>query len=62
MRAPAPRCLRPRAVLPLCNPHMRLRCGAGQVGVDDALVQKKFNDAEDIVEMNNGCICCTGSC
>ena len=29
----------------------------GEVGVDDALV---LESKEEIVEMNNGCICCTG--
>lgn len=31
----------------------------GEVGVDDALVRERFETAEDIFEMNNGCICCT---
>eukprot|EP00466_Bigelowiella_natans_P020304 jgi/Bigna1/58397/fgenesh1_pm.85_\ len=31
----------------------------GAVGVDDALIRNKFKDEEDIIEMNNGCICCT---
>jgi G3E family GTPase len=33
----------------------------GDVGVDDKLIKsnKKFNTDEDIVEMLNGCICCT---
>ena len=35
----------------------------GEVGVDDALLKQnktgKFQSDEDIVEMNNGCICCT---
>ena len=31
----------------------------GEVGVDDALVRKKFDTQEEIFEMNNGCICCT---
>lgn len=35
----------------------------GEVGVDDALLSKrqnsKFGADEEIVEMNNGCICCT---
>jgi len=31
----------------------------GEVGVDDALVKQRFETAEDIFEMNNGCICCT---
>jgi len=31
----------------------------GEVGVDDALVRKRFETQEDIFEMNNGCICCT---
>ena len=31
----------------------------GEVGVDDALVKRRVFGEEDIVEMNNGCICCT---
>lgn len=31
---------------------------AGEVGIDDALV--KLSSREEIIEMNNGCICCTG--
>jgi G3E family GTPase len=31
----------------------------GEVGVDDELVEKKFYDDERIIEMKNGCICCT---
>jgi len=32
----------------------------GEVGVDDALLRTgKMSGAEEIVEMNNGCICCT---
>lgn len=34
----------------------------GEVGVDDALLTRKnskFDAEEEIVEMNNGCICCT---
>lgn len=31
----------------------------GEVGVDDALVRKKYDTEEEIFEMNNGCICCT---
>lgn len=32
----------------------------GEVGVDDALIKKqKWDSAEEIIEMNNGCICCT---
>lgn len=30
----------------------------GEVGVDDDIIDKKFVD-EDIIQMNNGCICCT---
>ena len=29
----------------------------GEVGVDDAILKRKSD--EDIIEMNNGCICCT---
>lgn len=32
-------------------------CTAGEVGIDDALVMET---KEEIFEMNNGCICCTG--
>ena len=31
----------------------------GEVGIDDLLVQRKFESDEEIFEMNNGCICCT---
>merc|ERR1712096_541993 len=31
----------------------------GEIGIDDALVKKKFNSDEMIFEMNNGCVCCT---
>ena len=31
----------------------------GEIGIDDALVKKKFDTNEEIFEMNNGCICCT---
>ena len=31
----------------------------GEVGVDDQLLQDKFQADEDIFEVNNGCICCT---
>jgi len=31
----------------------------GEVGVDDALVKKKFETDEQVFEMNNGCVCCT---
>jgi G3E family GTPase len=31
----------------------------GEVSVDDAIVQRKAFGEEDIIEMNNGCICCT---
>lgn len=30
----------------------------GEVGIDDGLV---FNTDEEVVEMMNGCICCTGT-
>ncbi len=30
-----------------------------QVGVDDLLVSKKLEASEEIIEMMNGCICCT---
>ena len=32
-------------------------CQFGEVGIDDALVMET---KEEIFEMNNGCICCTG--
>ena len=32
---------------------------AGEVGVDDALVNLQAE--EQVFEMNNGCICCTGA-
>merc|ERR1712187_87418 len=32
----------------------------GEVSVDDALVEQKHEDmAEELVVLNNGCICCT---
>lgn len=32
----------------------------GEVGIDDALVTKRVDmDGEELIEMNNGCICCT---
>merc|ERR1719476_1305020 len=32
----------------------------GEVGIDDGLVQgRSIAEEENIVEMNNGCICCT---
>ena len=31
----------------------------GEVGIDDGLVKDSKFSNEDIVEMNNGCICCT---
>ncbi|CEM06885.1 unnamed protein product [Vitrella brassicaformis CCMP3155] len=31
----------------------------GEVGIDDALVTKALKEEETIIEMNNGCICCT---
>ena len=31
----------------------------GEVGVDDQLVNKKIYGTEQVVEMSNGCICCT---
>jgi G3E family GTPase len=31
----------------------------GEVGIDDLLVKKKFESDEEIIEMMNGCICCT---
>ena len=31
---------------------------AGEIGIDDALVMET---KEEIFEMNNGCICCTGT-
>ena len=31
----------------------------GEVGIDDQLVNKKIVGTEQIIEMRNGCICCT---
>jgi len=31
----------------------------GEVGIDDSLVERSVETEENIVEMNNGCICCT---
>ena len=31
----------------------------GEVGVDDALVKRSIGTKEDVIIMNNGCICCT---
>jgi G3E family GTPase len=31
----------------------------GEVGIDDALIQSKYGTEQQIIEMNNGCICCT---
>jgi len=31
----------------------------GEVGVDDQLVNKRITGTETIIEMSNGCICCT---
>ena len=31
----------------------------GEIGIDDALVRKRYETEEEIFEMNNGCICCT---
>jgi G3E family GTPase len=31
----------------------------GDVGVDDLLVKRKVQSEEEIIEMMNGCICCT---
>jgi len=31
----------------------------GEIGIDDSLVQRSLETEENIVEMNNGCICCT---
>ncbi len=31
----------------------------GDVGVDDLLVTKKLDSTEEVIEMMNGCICCT---
>ena len=31
----------------------------GEVGIDDALVNRRIETEEEIFEMNNGCICCT---
>ena len=31
----------------------------GEIGIDDSLVKQRFKEAEEIFEMNNGCICCT---
>lgn len=31
----------------------------GEVGIDDGLIDSRMTTEENIVEMNNGCICCT---
>ncbi|KAJ8602150.1 hypothetical protein CTAYLR_003498 [Chrysophaeum taylorii] len=31
----------------------------GEIGIDDALVDKRVISDEEFIEMNNGCICCT---
>ena len=31
----------------------------GEVGIDDALVNRRIETEEEVFEMNNGCICCT---
>jgi len=31
----------------------------GEVGIDDSLVERAMETEENLVEMNNGCICCT---
>jgi G3E family GTPase len=31
----------------------------GEVGIDDSLVERSMETEENIIEMNNGCICCT---
>jgi len=31
----------------------------GKVGIDGSLVKKKLDTKEEIIEMNNGCLCCS---
>jgi G3E family GTPase len=38
-------------------PHVLPDAGIVQIGIDDALLS--VQTAENVVEMNNGCICCT---
>jgi hypothetical protein len=40
------------------KPHTFSLLTAGEVGIDDALVMQA---QEEIFEMNNGCVCCSGA-
>ena len=34
-------------------------CCAGAVAIDNELVEQKLKEAEQVVTMDNGCMCCT---
>lgn len=31
----------------------------GEISIDDGLVAESMNDPEDIITMDNGCVCCS---
>lgn len=39
--------------------HLALKLQFGEVDIDGSLVAAKTTGAEDIVMLNNGCLCCT---